>query len=390
MKNIIHRKQRIFDDPLSSEDSLKFAKNNLVNTELHLKNVLDKVNFKIIEFLDDNSIMLATDSDFMPNSNKVIIYGLIDRYIEVEMDIEEIRGPGYLKCKINNLKRAKTVRKELRFKVNREQVVATNFKVSKHTIDISGFNVPTSIKVILDQFHSLNSNLADIVKVDILEPGDIIFEELKKTGETLFIENVSNPESYKALTEDFLDIEKLLGDDIDNYRKKNIERGYKSILISPVIYITENERSIPFAYIQLISKEEVITLEKVLEIKDLTFKLVDRIRDANTLLLSVHQDIVDISKSGAKLKITDEGLKKCLVHSKGFIFDIVFKLQAPITIYGEIKSTFFDDDDNMFIGVDFEGNSSREDEMKRYNSILDPMIKDYKSKLVKELKQKKV
>ena len=39
--------------------------------------------------------------------------------------------------------------------------------------------------------------------------------------------------------------------------------------------------------------------------------------------------IRDISRGGAKIKISDQRLKQYIPKSKGFIFDIVFKLQAP-------------------------------------------------------------
>jgi len=168
-----------------------------------------------------------------------------------------------------------------------------------------------------------------------------------------------------------------------------VERGYKSIIACPLIYITESEQSFPFAYIQLISKSENFSMDKLLDVKGMTFKLVERIRDANTLTIPVHQQVVDISRGGAKIMITDDNLKKYLIRARGFIFDIVFKLQAPITIYGEIRYTNVDDDGNMFIGVDFAGNSSRKGEMKRFYSIIKPMELEYKSRLLKDLKKRK-
>jgi len=130
-------------------------------------------------------------------------------------------------------------------------------------------------------------------------------------------------------------------------------------------------------------------MDKVLEVQDLAYKLVDRIRDANTLMIAVHQEIVDISRGGAKLRITDSNLKKYILKSKGFIFDIVFKLQAPITIYGDIRYTYLDNDDNVIVGVDFAGNSSRKDEMKRFYSIIQPMENEYRNRLIREMRQKK-
>ena len=59
-----------------------------------------------------------------------------------------------------------------------------------------------------------------------------------------------------------------------------------------------------------------------------------------------------------------------------------------MTIYGDIKTTSTDPEGNLFLGVDFEGNSSRKDEMKRFYDVLKPMEADYKSKLIKSMKSR--
>jgi hypothetical protein len=334
--------------------------------------------------------MVVTDPNYK-HSGDIIIYGLSDKYIEIDLEVLDQIGPGYYKCRIKSARRATEGRRDLRFKINPGEAVATNFRVSKHTIELTRFNIPTSIKVVIEQFQSVNSKFADIFRVDVfsLENKDIALKHIKNTGKTLFIEDTTNPESYKSMTEDFVDIAALYGNDLDKLIKRNIEKGFKSIIIVPVIYITEDEKSINFAYIQAISKTDTLGLDKVIEMKEMSFKLVDRIRDANTILVSVHQPIIDVSRGGAKLKITDPDLKKYIQKSKGFIFDIVFKLQAPLTIYGEIKSITFDPNGDMYIGVDFEGNSSRKDEMKRFYDVLKPMEIEYKSKLMKSMKNKK-
>lgn len=388
MLNIKDRRERSFEEVSSSADIVKILKENFQDKKLYIKYESHLGEVKINEYFDDSSFMLVTNPEYMPEKT-IVIYGLLDKYLEFDLDVEEIRGPGYFKCSPIKLRRATHVRKEIRFKVSAEKLSATNFKISKHTIDISNFNIPTTIKVLLDQFNSQHADLSDIVKIGILQDEDFIFEHIKKTGETLFIEDTSDPDKYRSLTPDFVNAADLLGADLNQYIKKNIEKGYKSIIISPIIYITENESSIPFAYVQLISKTTNFTLENVLGVKELIFKLIDRIRDANTMLLQIHQEIVDISKSGVRLKITDDNLKKYIVRSKGFVFDIVFKLQAPITIYADIRNTYSDEKGNLFVGVDFAGNSSRQNEMKRYNSILDPMIKEYKQRLLKDMKKKK-
>jgi hypothetical protein len=270
-----------------------------------------------------------------------------------------------------------------------EKVAATNFKLSKHTIEISDFKIPTGIKVIIEQFQSQQQKLGDIVKVDVFSGGDAILDHVKKTGKNVLVEDAANPDSYRPVNDDFIDLVSLLDDEFDQYVKKNVERGYKSLVAVPVVYLTESGGSIPFAYIQVISKSGPLSLDDVLEIKELSINLVSRIRDANTLLVPVHQDILEISMGGARIMLTDENLKKYVMHTRGFIFDIVFKLQAPITIYGEIRHMYTNGAGNLFVGVDFAGNSSRKDEMKRFYSIMRPMEVDYKSRLLKEMRQKK-
>lgn len=373
-------------EPLA--DGIELLKNEFGKRRIYVKNSYPRLEVQINEVLDDNTFMIITDPEFQPPASTLVVYGLLDKYIEFDLLIKEMRGPGYFHCQCVGARKALTGRRDVRFKMSPEDVVATNFKFSKYTLELTGLTIPTSIKVILDQFHSTHTHLGDIVKVDVFSQSDPVLDVVKKTGNSVFVEDLSNIESYHPQMPDMVDLVEIYGDDIKDQIKRNVERGYKSMIICPIIYLDESEKSIPFAYIQVISLKEKLGIDKLLELKDHAFKLVDRIRDANTVLLPVHQQILDLSRGGAKLKITDESLKKSLVKARGFIFDIVFKLQAPITIYGEIKFTSTDKDGNMYVGVDFAGNSSRKNEMKRYLDMIRPMELEYKRKLMKEMKQK--
>lgn len=384
------RKARTFNSFGSVEDVINILRDQFSSRKLYIKYDVDKREVLINEYNQDNTLMIVTDPGYKTDGT-IIIYGLSDKYIEIDLEVIQEIGPGYFKCRIKSARRATEGRRDLRFKLLQGEAVATNFRVSKHTIELSKFNIPTSIKVVLDQFQSVNSRFADQFKVDVLslEAKDMVLKTIKNTGRSLFIQDVNDPDSYKAMTDDFVDIATLYGGDLDKLIKRNQEKGFKSIIIVPVIYITEDEQSVPFAYIQVISKSESMGIDKVIDLKDMSFRLVDRIRDANTMLIPVHQQIIDISRGGAKLKISDDDLKKYIQKSRGFIFDIVFKLQAPLTIYGEIKSVFGDNEGSLLIGVDFEGNSSRKDEMKRFYGVLKPMEAEYKSRLLKSMKAKK-
>ncbi len=383
-----HRKERNFESVTGVDEIITMLKTQFENRKLHIKYTVEDREAKINEYLEDNTIMVVTDPDYNPEGS-IIIYGLLDKYIEIDLKVEEARGPGYFRCGITGMRRASQGRRDLRFKVSPDKVVATNFKISRHALEITDYKIPTSIKVMIDQFQSQNARMSDVVRIDIFTPGDKVLDEIKKTGQTLFLEDLNDPSTFTPPNENFLDIAQVLGAELNSYVKRNIERGFKSIIISPVIYINDSGGSIPFAYFQLISKNTPLSMENLLDVKEQCFTLVDRIRDANTMLLNMHQEIVDISIGGARLRLTDENLKKNVLHTKGFIFDIVFKLQAPITIYGEIRFTFEDEQGDVYVGVDFAGNSSRKDEMKRFYSVMKPMELEYKSKLIKEMKQRK-
>lgn len=391
MLKINQRKEREFE-VLELDQIYDILKTDFANRKLYIRYSMEKTEIVLDRFNDDDkSLMVIVDPTYEPVDN-MSIYGLAGKYLEIDLGIVEEKGPGYYKCSILNARRAIQGRKYLRFKLPPDDAFATNFRISKHTIDITGFHMPTSIKVILDQFQTTNSGMSDIIKVDVFKSSvkDIIMNSIKKSGKAIFIPDASVQESYRAVTEDFIDLAVLLGDDLNTYINKNIEKGYKSIILVPIVYISESEDSIPFAYIQLVSKSENFDIEKVLELKELSFKLVDRIRDANTQLFTVHQQVVDISRGGARLRISDNDLKKYMSKSKGLIFDIVFKLQAPITMYGEIRMTSTsDDDDDLYVGIDFAGNSSRKDEMKRFGAVLKPMEAEYKARLMKSLNIKK-
>ncbi len=391
MQQINQRKKREFQSFTTINDVINILRSQFSTRKLYIKYAVPKMEATINEFMPDGTMMVVTDPNYEHADKEIILYGLSDKYLEIDLEVVENRGPGYFMCKIKSARRATRGRRDLRFKVAPDEVVATNFKVSRHMIGITSYNIPTSIKVVLDQFQNKNSKISDIFKVDIFstDDKDPVMSDMRKSGKVLYVADAADPASYKPMNDDFIDPEDLFGKNLQSYLLKNVEKGYKSILVVPIIYIADNDSSVPFAYIQLISKSKQFSLDDVLEIKDHAFKLVDRIRDANTLLLQVHQTVVDISRGGAKLKIDDAQLRQYIAKSRGFIFDLVFKLQAPITIYGEIRVTYTDEDGNLFVGVDFEGNSSRKDEMKRYYSIIKPMEAEYKSRLIRTMKAKK-
>jgi len=331
--------------------------------------------------------MIVTDALYMPEK-LFTIYGLADKYIEIDLELVEVRGPGYFLCRIKAARKASSGRKGLRFKLEPNDAFATNFKIADYTIDISDYKMPTTIKVILDQFKSGNSKMADIVNVDVFKPTetDVILNSIKKTGKNVLITDTADKNSYMAVNNNFVDVVDLYGKDLMRFMKFNIEKGYKSMAIVPVVYMPEEGNATPLGYIRIVSKTVMLNIDAVYDLKKKSFDLISKIQEANIKLFTTRQPITDISKDGVKIKITDPELKLLVNKISRFVFDILFKLQAPITINGIIKSVYKTTNDT-FIGVDFAGNSSRKDEMKRLYDILHPMETAYRANLIKNLKK---
>jgi hypothetical protein len=388
--NYKERKQRFFEEFEGREDIYLFLRSSFSgNKRLKIKYDVEDRDLFINEFIDAGQrLIVVTPEGYEPGTNgMIIVYGLVQKYFEVELHVMENLGPGYFSCEIKSGRKATTGRADIRFKVNSDDVIATNFRISKHTIDVSMFTIPTGIKVILDQFEVQNRSLYDVLEVGMLNGSqDPVINSIRRSGKTLFIEDYSKPESFVPMNEDFVDIKDVYGNEFPQYLAKAKEKGHKSIITVPLMYINDAEQSLPFAYITMISKEKILTFEDVISMKERTFKLIDRIRDANTVFLEAKQPILDISKGGVRLRVDNMDLKSAFLKTKGFVFDIVFRLQAPITIYGEIKFTALDEDKNMLLGVSFAGNSSRKDEMKRFYQIMQPMELEYKKRLLLQMK----
>lgn len=388
MSNFVQREQREFQAFKDVHELIDFLKSKFQNIKLYVSHTPEKVEVTINEYLKDNSILIIMEESYSPAKN-FSLYGLADKYIEMDLEMIENRGPGYYLCRIKAARKALSGRKGLRIKLEEGEAFATNFRISTHNINVTDYKIPTTVKVLLDQFKSENLTMADIFDVDLFKSteSDPVISGMKKTGKSVFISDTSDLESYGALNNHFISVDTIYGNNLKAFMKFNIEKGYKSIILVPIIDVQESGISRPFGYVKLISKSAQNDIDVVYDLKEKIIKLIDKIRDANTKFFTIRQDIVDISRDGVRIKITDENLKALMLKTVKFTFDILFKFSAPITIYGEIKSAF-NDKAGLYVGVDFTGNSSRKDEMKRLYEILGPMEIAYKANLIKNIKAK--
>jgi hypothetical protein len=119
--------------------------------------------------------------------------------------------------------------------------------------------------------------------------------------------------------------------------------------------------------ISIQSKEKRISLETIGEYKNIRVDIADRIREANTVKTTDRFQILEVSRHGLKMRVTNPFLIESLQKHDQFVFDIYFKMQAPFTVSGLIRWTSRDEENKrMDLGIELIGKSSLAGERERY------------------------
>ena len=96
----------------------------------------------------------------------------------------------------------------------------------------------------------------------------------------------------------------------------------------------------------------------------LTFEMIDRIRESNTMLYKQKVEVLNISAEGIRIKLIDLDIKQQIQHVGGFNMDIVFKMQPPINVSVIIRNIIKDPSGNHYIGLEIDG--FRQSDKERY------------------------
>lgn len=338
-----------------------------------IKGFYEKIEVKILDFKEPNFLIIDSLRDL---DGEMTIYHTFNKQLEIVGAISDKLVGSQYKFSVASVRIAANERKSPRYAMSSDLVVVNNIRAARNTINASLFNVPTSVKIHLEKFQQRLKDFADEVKVKIFEKDDEKTELVRKTMKILMLHDTQDVMSYiPEDTDGFVDYREHLNTEIgtvmEDYRKKKIV----SEMIVPIIYLGHDGASIPLGYIQLISHEKKLGIDTALELKMLAFEMVDQMRDSNTMLINKRQSIADISRGGMRLVVTDPELKKFLVHQKGFSFDVIFKLQQPITVFTQICYTGYTPQDDLAIGVAIKGFSSRKGESDRYHQYIDGLAK---------------
>lgn len=337
----------------------------------YLKGFYEKIEAKVLDFKEPNFLIVDSLRDI---DDQITLYHTFNKQLEITGDVVDKLPNSQYRIAVSRVRIATFDRKSPRHRMTADQVVINSIRAARNTINASLFSVPTSVKIHLEKFQQRLSDFADEVKVSVFAKSDEKTELVRKTLKILMIQDTQDVMAYMPEdTEGFIDYREHLNTEIgtvmEDYRKRKIV----SEVIVPIIYLGHDGGSVPLGYIQLISHEKKLGVDTALELKMLAFEMVDKMRDSNTMLISRRQSVADISRGGMRLVVTDAELKKFLVHQKGFSFDVIFKLQQPITVFTEIVWTAMTPQEDLAIGVSIRGFSSRKGESDRYHEYLDAL-----------------
>ncbi len=378
--------QRELETISETEKIRKILKNHLLGKTLFLKQTDPHAEIKLLEFASEskNEIWITPVGTRL-EKGPIALFRILGRYIELHCTVlEGDPDSSRYRIRINEAAIAKKERKHLRISVQESLVYVTNIRTSKQSIDATLFNIPTSVKVNFSMFEQKLKPRADFVKIDVFGDRGTILDEVRKTGKALLVEDTHAISSYTPRSDEFVDYASFLGINItkamNDYKLKKVI----SEMIIPVNYITHDEDVIPLGYIQLQSKSHHFTREDVVKMKKVAEELVKTIRDSNTVYIQEKQRVLNLSRGGMKMLITHDELKNYLIRQRGFTFDLVFKMQAPITLYGIIRSAARDGAGNLLLGIQISGYSSRENEMKRFMDNVNLMENKLKEKVARQ------
>ncbi len=369
-KERVERKFQVIEDPAKLPNMLR---QYAAGKTYLIKGFYEKIEVKILDFKEPNFLIVDSLREI---EGDITLYHTFNKQLEIVGVVTDKLINTQYKISVGHIRIAANERKSQRFAMSSDLVVVNNIRAARNTINASLFNVPTSVKIHLEKFQQRLSGFADEVKVKIFEKADEKTELVRKTNKILMVHDTQDLLSYMPEdTDGFVDYREHLNTEIgtvmEDYRKKKII----SEMIVPIIYLGHDGASIPLGYIQIISHQKKLGMDTALELKMLAFEMVDQMRDSNTMLINKRQSVGDISRGGMRLVVTDAELKKFLVHQKGFSFDVIFKLQQPITVFTQISYTGVTPQNDLAIGVSIRGFSSRKGESDRYHQYIDGLAK---------------
>lgn len=352
----------------------KLVKEKLFKTELKVETKSLKDKFARIDSFEDSG-MVVRFKDFIPPIGPILLTGFINQYYtEVALEVEKPLQSHTYQCKANYIRIASMKRVDARLPINGDQEVYVNYiKISNPDLSFKGGKVPVSYKILFEKYEDENKHLGNKLKITPFEETDkkTIYDSVFKSGKAIFVLNANDPDSFDEHKDnpDILNLKEYFDQGFATEQAKMVKEKKIGWIVSPINISLKEDQSMPIGYIEVTSKEP-IEVYKFMEVQALSLKIVEKLHDMNILEFKDKQRILDISRGGLCIEFKNEKLIEFILLRRYFIFDIIIRMQAPITFQGWVRFTKTMEDGSMHCGIKIQGETSRPDHMKRYLGFL--------------------
>jgi len=315
---------------------------------LYLKNSIPPAEFTPTQEKEDGIEFYFNPS--IKLSDKIILYIDLKRHLEFHFQLIKEESPGRAILKPELVKVSKFQRRYERIPIKGDEVYANNFRVNKNKISTNNIQFQITSKIIFPQIEEKYQEKFAGIKI-LLSNAENLPEELKK-------QEINQPTIIKI--------------------------NIKYMFVYPIVVFQKN-KFVPLIYILYpisnLPSEEMKT-QILIDLEKIADETYEKIIEANTILIKKKERVVNISEGGVALEITDEQLKSLIPYQENIIFDLIFKLVAPLRMYGEIRYVHKlkkDDKESLLVGIDFTGEGYT-DFRKKNRELLKNLIQKLKSK----------
>ena len=361
----------------------QIVKDRLLNKSLSIQLPLIEEKFgEIVKSVDQG--IVVNFKNFIPPQSSIILTGFIDGfYTEIELKVVKLIQESLYLCKSSYLRICSQRRIEPRYKVtDHETFFVKNIKISKIDVSLQGGSVPVGYKILLERFEKENADIAEIVRIGIFGKKSKIHQEVHKTCKTYYVSDSGDDASFEHdenSNDDLINLQEFYGETLTPERKKMTDKKIIGRIVSPILGPGPADTWIAIGYIDIMSGSP-LDIIKLMEIKSLSFEIIDAVRDLSVMIIKEKQKVLDVSKSGICIQVTDKDCINAMLHRPQFIFNIMIKGQAPITVTGWIRMKKKLEDGSLLIGVKLLGQSDRPDQMLRYYEYIKKLEKQSKGK----------
>ncbi|MEI1276741.1 DUF1577 domain-containing protein [Leptospira venezuelensis] len=250
---------------------------------------------------------------------------------------------------------AKTNRKEERLRVKNDSVFATNIVYHPERFEL---NRHISLNVIREALEIFKEELKHPkfgeIKIGLFQSGqESKFEIVRKTKKIFYIQNTSKPSSYTEVLPQFVQYSTYFGKNILSAIRSYKNESIISELILPILYDKNDKDSYPKAYLWVRSAQEPILAEDLSELYTLSERIINSIQNSDSIKATDRFDVLNISESGAKIRIHQKELLYNLYGKESLKFDLVFKGRPPIHMNAKICWRSVDRSGKLFLGLQF-------------------------------------